>query len=84
MGKYLSKGSDDCLGQFVADLGYESVPGQWWFASAQMKQWVKKTPLEGGTLGHYWMNTFNTRSPLALVLASSGCATLTCPCLVVW
>jgi hypothetical protein len=51
MGKYLSKGSDDCLGQFVADLGYESVPGQWWFASAEMKQWVKEGTLGGRNLG---------------------------------
>ena len=51
MGKYLSKGSDDCLGQFVADLGYESVPGQWWFASKEMKQWVKERTLGGRNLG---------------------------------
>jgi hypothetical protein len=51
MGKYLSKGSDDCLGQFVADLGYESVPGQWWFASAEMKRWVKENTLGGRNLG---------------------------------
>lgn len=51
MGKYLSKGSDDCLGQFVADLGYESVPGQWWFASAEMKHWVKENTLGGRNLG---------------------------------
>lgn len=51
MGKYLSKGSDDCLGQFVADLGYESVPGQWWFASAEMKQWIKRETLAGRNVG---------------------------------
>jgi hypothetical protein len=51
MGKYLSKGSDDCLGQFVADLGYESVPGQWWFASREMKQWVRENTLGGRNLG---------------------------------
>jgi hypothetical protein len=51
MGKYLSKGSDDCLGQFVADLGYESVPGQWWFASAEMKHWVKKNTFGGRNVG---------------------------------
>ena len=51
MGKYLSKGSDDCLGQFVADLGYESVPGQWWFASGFMKQWIKSETLGGRNLG---------------------------------
>jgi hypothetical protein len=51
MGKYLSKGSDDCLGQFVADLGYESVPGQWWFASAEMKQWVKENTIGGRNAG---------------------------------
>jgi hypothetical protein len=51
MGKYLSKGSDDCLGQFVADLGYESVPGQWWFASAEMKQWIKENTTGGRNVG---------------------------------
>jgi len=51
MGKYLSKGSDDCLGQFVVDLGYESVPGQWWFASSEMKQWVNENTLGGRNLG---------------------------------
>lgn len=51
MGKYLSKGSDDCLGQFVADLGYESVPGQWWFASKPMKDWVRENTLGGRNLG---------------------------------
>lgn len=51
MGKYLSKGSDDCLGQFVADLGHESVPGQWWFASVEMKRWVKENTLGGRNLG---------------------------------
>lgn len=51
MGKYLSKGSDDCLGQFVADLGYESVPGQWWFASKEMKDWVREDTLGGRNLG---------------------------------
>jgi hypothetical protein len=51
MGKYLSKGSDDCLGQFVADLGYESVPGQWWFASSEMKSWIKENTLGGRNLG---------------------------------
>jgi hypothetical protein len=47
LGKYLSKGSDDCLGQFVADLGYESVPGQWWFASAYLKAKIKAETLTG-------------------------------------
>jgi hypothetical protein len=51
MGKYLSKGGDDCLGQFVADLGYESVPGQWWFASAEMKRWVKSETIGGRNVG---------------------------------
>lgn len=51
MGKYLSKGSDDCLGQFVADLGYESVPGQWWFASSEMKSWIKERTMGGRNVG---------------------------------
>jgi hypothetical protein len=51
LGKYLSKGSDDCLGQFVADLGYESVPGQWWFMSSYLKRKIKAETLTGRTLG---------------------------------
>jgi hypothetical protein len=47
LGKYLSKGSEDCLGQFVADLGYESVPGQWWFASGYLKAKIKAETLAG-------------------------------------
>jgi hypothetical protein len=52
LGKYLSKGSDDCLGQFVADLGYESVPGQWWFMSNCLKRKIKSETLTGRTLGN--------------------------------
>lgn len=51
LGKYLSKGSDDCLGQFVADLGYESVPGQWWFMSSYLKGKIKAETLTGDTVG---------------------------------
>jgi hypothetical protein len=51
IGKYLSKGGDDLLGQFVADLGYESVPGQWWFMSNYLKQKIKAETLTGRSLG---------------------------------
>ena len=51
IGKYLSKGGDDLLGQFVADLGYESVPGQWWFMSSYLKRKIKAETLTGRTLG---------------------------------
>ena len=51
LGKYLSKGNDDCLGQFVADLGYESVPGQWWFMTAYLKKKIRSETLTGDTLG---------------------------------
>lgn len=51
LGKYLSKGSDDCLGQFVADLGYESVPGQWWYMSSCLKQKIRGETLTGRNLG---------------------------------
>jgi len=51
LGKYLSKGSDDCLGQFVADLGFESVPGQWWFMSSYLKGKIKAETLTGRNLG---------------------------------
>lgn len=50
LGKYLSKGSDDSLGQFVADLGYESVPGQWWFASRYLKSKIKAETMTGEVL----------------------------------
>lgn len=52
LGKYLSKGSDDCLGQFVADLGYESVPGQWWFMSNYLKGKIKAETMTGRNVGH--------------------------------
>jgi hypothetical protein len=51
IGKYLSKGGDDLLGQFVADLGYESVPGQWWFMSSCLKNKIKAETLSGKNLG---------------------------------
>jgi hypothetical protein len=51
IGKYLSKGGDDLLGQFVADLGYESVPGQWWFMSNYLKTKIRKETLGGRNLG---------------------------------
>lgn len=51
IGKYLSKGGDDLLGQFVADLGFESVPGQWWFMSNYLKKKIKAGTLGGRNLG---------------------------------
>lgn len=51
LAKYLSKGDDDCMGQFVADLGYECVPGQWWFCSAPMREAIKRGTLAGRNCG---------------------------------
>lgn len=52
IGKYLSKGGDDLLGLFVADLGFESVPGQWWFMSNYLKRKIKAETLTGRALGN--------------------------------
>ena len=51
LGKYLSKGQGDELEAFVADLGEECVPGQWWFMSAPMRDAVKNDTRAGKNTG---------------------------------
>lgn len=51
MGKYLSKGSGECLDEFIADLGEESVPPAWWFMTADMRQQVKAETAHGPNTG---------------------------------
>lgn len=51
MGKYLSKGSGECLEEFIADLGEESVPPAWWFMTADMRQQVKSETAKGPNTG---------------------------------
>lgn len=51
MGKYLSKGGDDCLSLFIEDLGEDSVPGQWWFCSALMRNRIKEGRKQGRNCG---------------------------------
>jgi hypothetical protein len=51
MGKYLSKGSGEELAGFIEDLGADSVPGQWWFCSALMRDRVKKGRRQGRNTG---------------------------------
>lgn len=60
MGKYLSKGTGECLDKFIEDLGEESVPGQWWFMSAELRQQVKSETASGPNTGcilHAVVNT---------------------------
>lgn len=51
MGKYLSKGSGECLEQYVADLGECSVPPAWWFMTGEMRQQVKTETACGPNAG---------------------------------
>jgi hypothetical protein len=51
LGKYLSKGTGGELAAFVDDLGVESVPGQWWFMSAPLRDAVKQNTISGKAAG---------------------------------
>lgn len=51
LAKYLSKGSDEGMAEFVDDLGEECVPGQWWFCSAPMRDAIRKNTLSGDNCG---------------------------------
>jgi hypothetical protein len=51
LAKYLSKGSDEGMAEFIADLGEECVPGQWWFCSSAMRSAIRENTLEGGNCG---------------------------------
>lgn len=51
MGKYLSKGSGECLEEFIADLGEDSVPPAWWFMTADMRRQVKAETAQGPNTG---------------------------------
>jgi hypothetical protein len=51
MGKYLSKGSTGELEAFIEDLGEESVPGQWWFASSVLKGRIRDNKASGKRAG---------------------------------
>lgn len=51
MGKYLSKGSGEALDGFIDDLGEDSVPGQWWFMTSEMRYQVKAETSHGPNTG---------------------------------
>lgn len=51
MGKYLSKGSGECLDRFIADLGEGSVPPAWWFMTADLRYQVKDETVRGPNTG---------------------------------
>lgn len=51
MGKYLSKGSGECLGEFITDLGEDSVPSAWWFMTADLRHQVKAETAHGPNTG---------------------------------
>lgn len=41
LAKYMSKGAEICQ-EVVSDLGEEWLPSQWWSASSNLKNWIKK------------------------------------------
>lgn len=51
MGKYLSKGSGESIDGFVADLGEDSLPGQWWFITSDVRCQVKSETAHGPNTG---------------------------------
>ncbi len=51
LGKYISKGGGEELVEFIGDLGVDSVPGQWWFMSAPMREAVKSGTKSGASMG---------------------------------
>jgi len=51
LGKYLSKGTGGDLELFIGDLGTDSIPAQWWFASAPMKAAIKRGTATGRNCG---------------------------------
>jgi len=59
IGKYLSKGSQSELDAFIADLGPDAVPGQWWFASSTMKKAIKASTHRGSAFGALMENVIS-------------------------
>ena len=51
MAKYVSKGSDDSLDAFIADVGEDAVPSTWWFMSADLRHQVKDEMSQGKNTG---------------------------------
>lgn len=51
MAKYVSKGSDDCMEAFIADVGEEAVPSTWWFMSADLRHQIKDEMSRGKNTG---------------------------------
>jgi hypothetical protein len=51
LAKYMSKGTGEELEAFVADLGEDSIPGQWWFCSAPMRQRIVAETYHGPNCG---------------------------------
>lgn len=51
LAKYLSKGTGEELAAFVADVGEECLPGQWWFCSAPMREAIVEKTISGRNCG---------------------------------
>lgn len=51
LAKYLSKGGDEVMWEYVDDLGEDCVPGQWWFASAPMRKAIRSGTVSGRNTG---------------------------------
>lgn len=50
LAKYLSKGGE-ILDQAAADLGWESMPSQWWNVTKAARNWVRDEMVEGRAVG---------------------------------
>ena len=50
LAKYMSKGSDD-IAAMAADLGWDSIPSQWWNMTKAARDWVKDELAQGDDVG---------------------------------
>ena len=50
LAKYMSKGSDE-IAAMAADLGWESIPSQWWNMTKAARDWVKGEMAHGDDVG---------------------------------
>lgn len=51
LAKYLSKGTGEEMAAFVADLGEDCVPGQWWFCSSHLRNAIRDHTIKGQSCG---------------------------------
>lgn len=70
LAKYMSKGSAE-IAQFAEDLGWDSIPSQWWNLSGYARSWVKSELATGDDVGQLLRSTVN--AIFADVLPFSEC-----------